>query len=112
MRENYVSSSVRVMRMGLEDGWSDQSMIEVWVDTYLDLVSVDFDSTLDGLFHMFCVEVAETEMFHSTVVLQVFHRINILGVIVLFHITLMLVINHAYAFLGNVGTHELPVELQ
>lgn len=86
MRENYVSSSVWVMRMGLEDGWSDRLMIEVSVDTYLDLVSVDFDSTLDGLFHMFCVEVAETEMFHSAVLLQVFHCINILGVIVLFDI--------------------------
>jgi hypothetical protein len=54
------------------------------VDTYLDLVSVDLDSTLNGLFHMFCVEVTETEMFHSAVLLQILHRIDILGVIVLF----------------------------
>lgn len=50
---------------------------------YLDLVSVDLNSTLNRLLHMLCVEVAETKMLNSAVLLEVFQSINVLGVIVL-----------------------------
>ena len=54
------------------------------MDSDLDLVGYYLDTTVDDSLHMFCVEVAEAEMFHSFVLLQVFEGAYILVVVVLF----------------------------
>jgi hypothetical protein len=59
------------------------SCIEVGMVTYLDLVSVDFDSTFDYFLHVLCVEVAKTKVLDPAVLLEVFQGIDIVGVIVL-----------------------------
>lgn len=51
---------------------------------YLDLVSVDLDSTLNCFLHVLCIEVAETEMLDAAVLLQILQGVNVLGVVVLF----------------------------
>ena len=54
-----------------------------WGWIYLDLVSVDLGSTLNCLLHVFCVEVAKTEMLDPAVLLEELQCIDILGVVVL-----------------------------
>jgi len=81
---------------------------EVGKSTYLYLISVDLDSTLDCFLHVLCVEIAKAKMLNSAVLLEVFQGIDILGVIVL---NLVLAKKQ-----GDVpwqaATHKLPVELQ
>ena len=54
-----------------------------WGYMYLDLVSVDLDSTLNRFLHMLCVEVAETKMLDSAVLLEVLQSVNVLGIVIL-----------------------------
>lgn len=51
---------------------------------YLDLVSVDLDSTLNCLLHVLCIEVAETQMLDPAVLLQILQGVNVLGIVILF----------------------------
>lgn len=82
---------------------------KVWTD--LDLVGYYFDATVDDSLHMFCVEVAETEMFHPFVLLEVLKGSDILVVIVLFKCSSQFGRYNGMLYLVR-ETHKLPMELQ
>lgn len=57
---------------------------------------------------MLSIEVAETKMLDSAVLLQIFQCVNVLGVVVLY---IGLAMDHRHGKCQN-ATNELPVELQ